>query len=88
MATPEFLKPGARPSSPATTAWFEYLLSPDLLVKNLNRPQPVPSPNQLIIQFLQQAYALEANQAENKKTDTQSKENQTEQLKDDSAGQE
>lgn len=59
MATPDFIKPGMRPSSPAPTVWFEFLLNPELLSKHLDNPYAVPGPHQLIIQFLQQAKALE-----------------------------
>jgi len=69
MATPEFLKLGARPASPVlTTAWFEFLLKPELLIKHLNDPHATPGPTQLIIQFLQQASAVETA-AEQKKTE-------------------
>ena len=71
-STPEFLKPGARPYSPAATSWFEFLLQPDLLVKHLHNPNAVPGAHQLIVQFLQQANILEfSNQhqtAESKST--------------------
>ena len=69
MATPEFLKPGSRPASPAPVSWFEYLLNPELLVRNLDKPQPIPGPDQLIIQFLQQANALELSHGDSKKAD-------------------
>lgn len=60
MSTPEFMKPGVRPSSPAATVWFEFLLRPDLLIQHLNKPHAIPGANQLIVQFLQQANTLES----------------------------
>lgn len=60
MGTPEFLLPGRRPSSPAAVAWFEFLLQPDFLIAHLSKPLAIPGAHQLIIQFLQQANALES----------------------------
>ncbi|XP_052860400.1 integrator complex subunit 8 [Anopheles cruzii] len=48
----DLLKPRTVPLSEETILWFEFLLKPTLLTKHLNKPNPDPSPTDLIIQFL------------------------------------
>ncbi|XP_066594619.1 integrator complex subunit 8 [Prorops nasuta] len=48
----DLLKPGTVPISPDTILWFEFLLNPSLLYKHLSKPNPDPSPTDLIIKFI------------------------------------
>uniref|UniRef100_A0A182MXX2 INTS8 TPR repeats domain-containing protein n=1 Tax=Anopheles dirus TaxID=7168 RepID=A0A182MXX2_9DIPT len=50
-----FLKPRTVPLSEETMLWFEFLLKPSLLTKHLGKPNPDPSPTDLITQFLSKA---------------------------------
>lgn len=59
MSSSQVLKFGVRPDSPAATSWFEFLLNPQLLEQHLENKYAIPGAHQLIIQFLQQAHALE-----------------------------
>ncbi|XP_059049066.1 integrator complex subunit 8 [Achroia grisella] len=48
----DLLRPGTVPISPDTILWFEFLLNQDLLKSHLNKPNPEPSPCELIEEFL------------------------------------
>ncbi|KAI5632528.1 integrator complex subunit 8 [Phthorimaea operculella] len=48
----DLLRPGTVPISPDTILWFEFLLDPDLLRKHLSKPNPEPTPCELIEEFL------------------------------------
>lgn len=45
-------QPFSHALAPCKTLWFEFLLTPDLLGKHLNQPNPDPNPIELIISFL------------------------------------
>uniref|UniRef100_A0A182QPP1 INTS8 TPR repeats domain-containing protein n=1 Tax=Anopheles farauti TaxID=69004 RepID=A0A182QPP1_9DIPT len=51
----DLLKPRTVPLSEETILWFEFLLKPSLLTKHLGKPNPDPSPTDLITQFLSKA---------------------------------
>ncbi|KAL2079925.1 hypothetical protein ACEWY4_023718 [Coilia grayii] len=53
---------GSRPSTPPQTSWFEFILDVALLEKYLQKPNPDPSPVQLVIQFLEQASKPSVNE--------------------------
>ncbi|XP_031442190.1 integrator complex subunit 8 isoform X1 [Clupea harengus] len=53
---------GSRPSTPPLTSWFEFILDLELLEKYLQKPNPDPSPVQLVIQFLEQASKPSVNE--------------------------
>ncbi|XP_063041579.1 integrator complex subunit 8 [Engraulis encrasicolus] len=53
---------GSRPSTPPQTSWFEFILDVALLEKHLQKPNPDPSPVQLVIQFLEQASKPSVNE--------------------------
>ncbi|KAJ8000275.1 hypothetical protein DPEC_G00203150 [Dallia pectoralis] len=53
---------GSRPSTPPQTSWFEFLLDEMLLEKHLQKSHPDPVPEQLIIQFLEQASKPSVNE--------------------------
>lgn len=46
------LRPGTVPLAPDTILWFEFLLDSNLLEKHLNKPNPDPSPIDLILKLL------------------------------------
>ncbi|VVD01426.1 unnamed protein product [Leptidea sinapis] len=48
----DLLRPGTVPISPDTILWFEFLLDKNLLKRHLNKPNPEPTPCQLIEEFL------------------------------------
>ncbi|XP_049887271.1 integrator complex subunit 8 [Pectinophora gossypiella] len=48
----DLLRPGTVPISPDTILWFEFLLDPNLLKQHLSKPNPEPSPCELIDEFL------------------------------------
>nr|CAD7589445.1 unnamed protein product [Timema genevievae] len=48
----DLLRPGTVPISPDTILWFEFLLDPNLLENHLRKPNPDPSPTDLIVKFL------------------------------------
>ncbi|GJQ85413.1 hypothetical protein Trydic_g23844 [Trypoxylus dichotomus] len=47
----DLLRPGTVPISPETVLWFEFLLDKELLLKHLQKPNPDPSPVELINKF-------------------------------------
>ncbi|XP_034824046.1 integrator complex subunit 8 [Maniola hyperantus] len=48
----DLLRPGTVPISPDTVLWFEFLLDPNLLKQHLCKPNPEPTPCELIEEFL------------------------------------
>nr|XP_018903528.1 PREDICTED: integrator complex subunit 8 [Bemisia tabaci] len=48
----DLLKPSTVPISPDTVLWFEFLIEHDLLENHLKKPNPDPSPTELITKFL------------------------------------
>ncbi|KAL3287790.1 hypothetical protein HHI36_002253 [Cryptolaemus montrouzieri] len=47
----DLLRPGTVPIAPETILWFEFLLDPELLHKHLQKPNPDPTPIDLITKF-------------------------------------
>nr|XP_022899838.1 integrator complex subunit 8 [Onthophagus taurus] len=47
----DLLRPGTVPINPETVLWFEFLLNKELLLQHLQKPNPDPSPIELINKF-------------------------------------
>ncbi|KAK9890977.1 hypothetical protein WA026_013315 [Henosepilachna vigintioctopunctata] len=47
----DLLRPGTVPIAPETILWFEFLLNPELLLSHLKKPNPDPSPIELVSKF-------------------------------------
>ncbi|XP_017782006.1 PREDICTED: integrator complex subunit 8 [Nicrophorus vespilloides] len=52
----DLLRPGTVPISPDTVLWFEFLLDKNLLLRHLNKPNPDPTPIELITKFTTAIY--------------------------------